>query len=193
LLLVVVPLGVLGVAVWRQSEVQRHMLVYWRASSLLMVTVYLMMDGRPSAFVAGPVALVGIPLALWYGDALFVGRRHSLGEDSVAGWFRAWRGTVTGFCVVSLPLALSGLRCVADADASVCEAWRAPPRELHAAVHPSLDLNTLGDAAAVGGGIYAAYLGASVVRGAWEASRSTASQPRTEERSGHPADLDPSA
>ncbi|MCS4138315.1 hypothetical protein GGQ13_001749 [Salinibacter ruber] len=171
-LLVAAPLGLLLASV-RRPAVRGRLLVYWRASSLLMVTVYLMVDGRPGAFVAGNTALVAIPLALHAGDVLFVPRPASLGEGPVATWFRRWRAGATAFCGASLLLTVPALRCAWEgAENPVCAAWLAPPRELHRALHASVDPTTLGDAAVIGGLIYGAYLVASVIRVGWAVWRS---------------------
>jgi hypothetical protein len=164
LLLVASPLGLLIAAV-RRPMMRQHLLAYWRASSLLMITVYLMIDGRPIAFVAGNAALVLIPLALWVGDALFPARRYRLDGDPIAEWFRRWRVAATLFCGASLLLTLPTLRCLsAEAGTgAMCQAWLAPPRELHAALHPTADPAALGDGAFVGLVVYGAYLLASVV------------------------------
>ena len=163
LLLVVVPLGLLAASV-RRSAVRGPLLAYWRASSLLMITVYLMIDGRPVAFVAGNVALVGIPLALWFGDVLFDAAERPSTSHGAARWFRRWRGAVTIFCGASLLLTLPALRCVWAPETAACQDWWGPPRELHAALHPSLDPAGLGDAATVGLVVYGVYGIASVVR-----------------------------
>jgi hypothetical protein len=164
-LLVVAPLGLLAASV-RRPAVRGHLLAYWRASSLLMVTVYLMIDGRPVAFVAGNVALLLIPLALYHGDVLFLAGQSSLGEGAVPTWFRRWRVGATVFCGASLLLALPALRCVGGGgkENPFCAAWGRPPRELHRALHPSVAPTTLGDAATIGLLVYGAYLGASVAR-----------------------------
>jgi len=169
-LLVVAPLGLLAAAV-RRPAVRGHLLAYWRASSLLMGTVYLMIDGRPEAFVAGNGALVVIPLALYAGDGLFVAGRAPLGASTVATWFRRWRVGATAFCGASLLLTLPTLRCVGGVEGdAVCAAWLAPPRALHRALHPSADPAALADAAAIGLLVYGGYLvasGARVGREAW--------------------------
>ena len=165
LLLVVAPLGLLAASA-RRPAVRGHLLVYWRASSLLMITVYLMIGGRPVAFVAGNAALICIPLALRYGDAVFGAAKTSLESRGVAKWFRRWRGAATIFCGASLLLTLPALRCLWSPGTAACQDWLAPPRELHAALHPSLHPDTLGDAATGGLLLYTAYLIASIVQGA---------------------------
>jgi len=166
-LLVVAPLGLLLASV-RRPAVRGHLLAYWRASSLLMVTVYLMIDGRPEAFVAGNAALVVIPLVLQAGDVLFVPGPAAPGEGPVATWVRRWQTGATALCGVSLLLTVPALRCAWGPEQnSFCAAWLAPPRALHRALHPSVDPATLGDAAVIGGLIYGAYLVASVIRVGW--------------------------
>ena len=163
-LLVAVPLGLLMAAA-RRPLLRQHLLAYWRASSLLMITVYLMIDARPVAFVAGNAALVLIPGALWMGDALFPARQYRLDGDPVAEWFRRWCIVASLFCGANLLLTGPTLRCV-SAEAGVdamCEAWLAPPRELHAALHPTADLAALGDGAMIGLTLYGVYLLASAV------------------------------
>ena len=160
----VAPLALLVASV-RRPAVRERLLAYWRASSLLMVTVYLMVDGRPEAFVAGNAALVVIPLVLHAGDVLFVPGPAALRDGTLATWVRRWRTGATAFCGVSLLLTLPALRCAWGPEQnSFCAAWLAPPRALHGALHPSVDPATLGDAAAIGGLIYGAYLVASVIR-----------------------------
>jgi hypothetical protein len=163
-LLVASPLGLLVVSARRPMLLQ-HLLAYWRASSLLMITVYLMIDGRPIAFIAGNAALVLIPLSLWFGDVLFTARQYRLDGDPVAEWFRRWRVAAGLFCGASLLLTLPTLRCVAGEAGGdpMCAAWLAPPRELHAALHPTADPVALGDGAMIGLAVYGAYLLASAV------------------------------
>ena len=157
-LLVAVPLGLLMAAA-RRPLLRQHLLAYWRASSLLMITVYLMIDARPVAFVAGNAALILIPLSLWHGDVLFPARRVRLDGDPIAAWFRRWRLAVALFCGASLLLTGPTLRCVsAHVDDAMCAAWLAPPRELHAALHPTADPAALGDGAMIGLAVYGAYL-----------------------------------
>lgn len=162
-LLVASPLGLLVAAV-RRPMLRQHLLAYWRASSLLMITVYLMIDGRPVAFVAGNAALVLIPIALWYGDVLFAARQYRLDGDPIAEWFRRWRVAAALFCGASLVLTLPTLHCaMGDAmNAPTCIAWLGPPRELHAALHPMVDPATLGDGALIGLAVYGMYLLVSV-------------------------------
>ena len=80
--------------------------------------------------------------------------------------FATPRGAATIFCGASLLLTLPALRCFWSPGTAACQDWLAPPHELHAALHPSLHPDTLGDAATGGLLLYTAYLIASIVRGA---------------------------
>lgn len=164
-LLVVAPLVLLVVA-WGRPAVRDRLLAYWRASSLLMITVYLMVDGRAVAFIAGNAALLLIPLALYRGDALSGTSSPSRDDGPVGEWFRRWRTGAAVFCGASLLLTGPALRCAwALGEAtSGCAAWLEPPRELHRVLHPSLDPAVLGDAAVAGLVVYGAYLAASAIR-----------------------------
>jgi hypothetical protein len=108
LLLVLGPLGLLAASL-RHADRRSHLLAYWRASSLLMITVYLMIDGRPLAFVTGHAALVCIPLALYMDGALHVADRAQRPQHGLDRWFRGWRRAATGFCGLSLLLTLPAL------------------------------------------------------------------------------------
>jgi len=171
-LLVAAPLGLL-VAAWGQPAVRSRLLAYWRASSLLMITVYLMIDGRPVAFVAGNASLLVIPLVLYYGDILSGATHRSPDAGPVGDWFRRWRAVAAVFCGASLLLTGPALRCAwtLGEGAPGCAAWLRPPRELHQALHPSLDPTMLGDIATAGLFVHGAYLIASVGQGVWRIQR----------------------
>src|SRR6056297_3942414 len=70
-LLVMVPLCLLAVSVTLPS-VRKRLLVYWRTSALLGITVYLWIGETRMGFATGFAARALIPLALWRGDALTV-------------------------------------------------------------------------------------------------------------------------
>src|SRR6056297_1923829 len=80
-LLVVVPLVLLGISV-NHSPVRDRLLVYWRASALLGITVYLWIGEQTMGFATGFAAQALIPLALWRGDALMVLRGRSLPTEA---------------------------------------------------------------------------------------------------------------
>ena len=101
LLTVIIPLGLLLRSLFDQSK--RHqlmpLLAYWRASSVLMVTVYLLMAQRPYAMVSGITARIAIAWSLL---------RFPCHNDAFARW---WVCLTVGYCLVG---AAVNLRQVSD-------------------------------------------------------------------------------
>ena len=127
-LLVVVPLFLLGISA-NHAPVRNRLLVYWRASALLGVTVYLWIGEQPMGFATGFAARALIPLALWRGDALMVLRGRSLptGPDWRATAFRGWRQAAIAYNLLGLAYMLPLLPCVASGAGPRCALWFAPP------------------------------------------------------------------
>ena len=64
---VILPLILLIWAFAKRSEaIERLLIIYWRVSSLLAITVYLMIGNLPIAFMSGFLARILIPLGLWF-------------------------------------------------------------------------------------------------------------------------------
>lgn len=164
-LLVVVPLVLLAASA-TYPPVRERLLVYWRASALLGITVYLWIGAFPMGFATGFAARALIPLALWRGDALTVlrGRPVPEGADWRAVAFRYWRTATIAYSVIGLVYMLPLLPCVAQEASRVCEVWYGPPQQYAAWLHPSVERVWLGRYGYVALGVYAAYLLASAVR-----------------------------
>jgi len=165
LLLVVIPLGLL-LASLRTPSVRERMLVYWRASALLGITVYLWIGQVQLGFVTGWLARAIIPLALWRGDALNVLRGRTLtATTSVEAAYQDWRRIAMGYSVIGLVYMLPLLTCAFGSDAAeMCQAWYLPPATYAQWLHPTVEPVWLGRYARVGLGVYAAYLVASAYR-----------------------------
>lgn len=88
-LTVIMPLILLGRSVLNGAL--RHqllpLLAYWRASALLMVTVYLLIGRRPYAMVSGVTARIAIALSLL---------RIPYRQDTVMRW---WVWLTAGYCL----------------------------------------------------------------------------------------------
>jgi hypothetical protein len=165
ILLVIIPLGLL-VASWRTPSVRERMLVYWRASALLGVTVYLWIGEVQLGFVTGWLARAIIPLALWRGDALTILRgRTLLPENRLEDAYQDWRRIAMAYSLLGVLYMLPLLTCAFGSDAAeMCQAWYAPPQTFAAWVHPDIEPIWLGRYARVALGVYAAYLIASAYR-----------------------------
>ena len=164
-LLVVAPLFLLVVSA-TLPPVRSRLLVYWRASALLGVTVYLWIGETPMGFITGYAARALIPLALWRGDALRVLRDRPVPRAS--GWrttfFRYWRAAAIPYSLAGLAYMLPLLGCAWSDAAAVCQAWYAPPQQYAAWLHPTVEPLWLARYGWVALGVYAAYLLSTAVR-----------------------------
>ena len=164
-LLVVVPLVLLGISV-NHSPVRDRLLVYWRASALLGITVYLWIGEQTMGFATGFAARALIPLALWRGDALMVLRGRSLPTE--ADWrstaFRGWRQAAIAYNLLGLAYMLPLLPCVVTGAGPRCALWFGPPQQYAAWLHPTIEPIWLARYGWVALGVYAAYLLATAVR-----------------------------
>ena len=163
--LVVVPFFLLAVAV-THAPVRDRLLVYWRASALLGITVYLWIGEQPMGFATGFASRALIPLALWRGDALMVLRGRSLptGSDWRTTAFRGWRQAAIAYNLLGLTYMLPLLPCVVTDVGPRCELWFGPPQQYADWLHPTVEHIWLARYGWVALGVYAAYLLATAVR-----------------------------
>lgn len=164
-LLVVVPLGLLLASV-NLRAVRARLLVYWRVSALLAITVYLWIGETPMGFATGYLAQALIPLALLRGDAFMVLRRQPV--PTIGGWrtatFRYWRMTTIYYHLAGLAYMIPLLPCIWGDEDALCQAWYAPPQEYAAWLHPTVEPIWLARYGWVALGVYAAYLLSTAVR-----------------------------
>jgi len=164
-LLVVVPLVLLGASL-SHSAVRDRLLVYWRASALLGITVYLWIGEQPMGFATGFASRALIPLALWRGDALMVLRGRSV--PTAADWrsaaFRYWRQAAIAYNLLGLAYMLPLLPCVVADIGPRCALWFGPPQQYADWLHPTVERIWLARYGWVALGVYAAYLLATAVR-----------------------------
>lgn len=161
---VIFPLALLIWATAQQAEaIQRLMVIYWRVSSLLAITLYLLIGVLPIGFFTGWLAKILIPLGLWYWADLNEEIRDSP-ANSLKLSLVSWRWAISAYCLLGVVGQIPVLRCATMtsqqilADAT-CRIWLDPPflfREyLHLGVRPFV----LGFFGIVGLVIYVLYLG----------------------------------
>lgn len=152
LLTVLAPLVLLIRAWTRHREQLPALLAYWRSSSLLMVTVYLLAGERRSAFLTGIAARLLIPFTLRVAPA------------TTDRWFLRWRQAVRGYCLLGAVLNMPLLRCMrSHPPATICRAYAEPPREFAALLQPRASREQLGQVGVWG--LWAFLAGAVLVRG----------------------------
>jgi hypothetical protein len=163
--LVVIPLVLLLASVHR-PEVRDRLLVYWRASALLGITVYLWAGSDPMGFATGWASRALIPLALWRGDALMVlrGRTFPPGQSWQARLYRFWWQGVIAYNLMGVLYMLPLLSCIFDDGTALCQAWYGPPTVFTSTLHPSIEPVWLARYGWVAVGVYAAYLMSTAVR-----------------------------
>lgn len=150
LLTVVVPLILLTWAfVLKFTPLLQLLTVYWRVSSLLAITVYLMIAEFPISFLTGTLARGVIPISLWFWEDL------SQGIWRVGGWasrcFQIWRWGVSIYMGIGLLFSAAFLPCgFQDPVSATCRVWFQPPLAFKQIFHPDTPVETLGLAGLIG-------------------------------------------
>jgi Protein of unknown function (DUF3177) len=157
---VVMPLGLLVWAMIQNAQpIVRLLMIYWRVSSLLAITVYLLIAKMPVSFLTGLVGLMLIPVALWFWVDLNEEISDRPGPLQLA--FSAWRWGITGFCALAaLGQALS-INCAFMAGAistPECQVWLEAPSLFQQIFHRHAKVGTLGFLASGALIVYICYL-----------------------------------
>ncbi|NJN86530.1 MAG: DUF3177 family protein [Leptolyngbyaceae cyanobacterium SL_7_1] len=146
--------------VQRVESMQRLLTIYWRVSSLLMITVYLLIGNLPLSFFASLIARVLIPLSLWYWDDL----NEEINDrpfDPLQLTFKSWRWAVTLYSGLGAIATLPFLPCALSRSqfaTPFCQVWREPPLMYRDYFHAASNLGFLGFLGIVGLIIYLLYL-----------------------------------
>ncbi|NEP17984.1 MAG: DUF3177 family protein [Leptolyngbya sp. SIO4C1] len=159
---VLLPLVLLVWAfVQRAEALQLLLVIYWKVSSLLAITLYLMIGGLSISFVTALMARVLIPISLWYwADINEEIREQPSGLLKLV--FSAWRWAITVYCAVGALFQIPFLRCAFSRAAlgdPTCQAWLEAPRLYKAYLHASYTPGFLAFWGIVGLVIYLLVLG----------------------------------
>ena len=154
LLSVLAPLGLLlWAGISGHNLIFRKLVTYWRVSSLLMITVYLLAAAAPIAFLTGVAARVLIPLSLGWPFGEFAEERR------LARAFNRWRQVVSVYCLIGVLFNLPLLRCTLTWQLQPpCTAWLGPVMAFTELFHPGVSVEVLGRIAWVALGLYLAVL-----------------------------------
>ncbi|GAB4139265.1 MAG: DUF3177 family protein [Cyanobacteria bacterium J069] len=163
---VVLPLILLIWATVAQAEsMQRLLIIYWRVSSLLAITVYLMIGDLKIAFLTSFLARILIPLGLWF----WVDLNEEIDDQRSSPLkflFTAWRWALTIYSTLGAIATLPFLQC-AFADTTYqtpfCQVWREAPLIYKDVLHASYKPPFLGFLGIVGLIIYLIYFGYFIV------------------------------
>jgi hypothetical protein len=143
---VILPLGLTIWALFKRVPSIVHLLmIYWRVSSLLAISVYLMAAQMPISFATGLLALVLIPLCLWFWVDLNEEIADRRGNLKLA--FTTWRWGTTLYCVLALLLQIPYITCGFAQGAistPTCQVWLEPSILFQQMFHAGSRSATLG-------------------------------------------------
>lgn len=120
---------IIWAAVQRSESIVRLLLIYWRVSSLLFITTYLLMPGWSVGYVTGFIARLLIPLALWF----WVDLNEDITEQRPSVLrlvFTTWRWAVTIYSLIGALVYVPFLSCAFSGEArstGFCQIWLEPP------------------------------------------------------------------
>ncbi|NJK37474.1 MAG: DUF3177 family protein [Oscillatoriales cyanobacterium RM2_1_1] len=146
---VIMPLILLLWAFIRRIEViQRLLITYWRVSSLLAITVYLMIAALPVGFMAAIAARILIPVGLWF----WVDANEEIQEmpaSPLKTCFTSWRWAITAWNLIGAVLFLPSIHCAFAETPDLlqdqsCLGWLEPTWMYREIFHPNLNPQFLG-------------------------------------------------
>lgn len=157
---VLIPLVLLIWAFVQKAEAIQHLLmIYWRVSSLLAITVYLMIAELPVGFLASLGVLILIPISLWFWVDLNEEINDRQGPLKLA--LTSWRWAITVYCIVGVVFQLPFIRCGFSREAIAtpfCQVWLEAPFLFKNIFHANTRVGTLGFLGVVGLVVYTLYL-----------------------------------
>ncbi len=150
LLTVIVPLVLL---IWgyvlKFTPLLQLLIVYWRVSSLLAITVYLMIAEFPISFLTGTLARALIPISLWFWEDLSQGILAVPGGATRC--FQIWRWLLSVYMGIGFLFSAAFLPCGFQPPLSAsCRVWLQPPLAFKQIFHPETPVETLGLAGLIG-------------------------------------------
>lgn len=102
LFLVIIPvILVIWAYVQTVEGIQKLLMIYWRVSSLLAITIYLMIAQYPVSFISGLMGLILIPISLWFWVDLNDEIEY-LPSTPLKLVFTSWRWAVTVYCLLGV-------------------------------------------------------------------------------------------
>ncbi|BAB74548.1 DUF3177 family protein [Anabaena sp. FACHB-709] len=130
LFLMIVPIVLLIWAYAQQAEaIQKLLMIYWRVSSLLAITIYLMIAQYPVSFISGLIGQILIPISLWFwvdiNDEI---EYQPSGVLKLA--FTSWRWAVTVYSLIGTIAFVPFLGCAFSSNVGqnpTCSVWLEAP------------------------------------------------------------------
>ncbi|MGD1914185.1 MAG: DUF3177 family protein [Rivularia sp. (in: cyanobacteria)] len=150
---VLIPLVLLIWAFVQKAEgIQRLLTIYWRVSSLLAITVYLLIGGFGVSFISSLIARILIPISLWFWIDL--NDEIEYGSDGALKFvFTCWRWATSIYCILGALTTIPFLGCAfseTTLGSSYCKVWLEAPLLFKEYFHPNTNTGDLGFLGIVG-------------------------------------------
>jgi hypothetical protein len=130
LFLMLIPLILLIWAYVQQVEaIQKLLTIYWRVSSLLAITVYLMIAQYPVSFISGLIGQILIPISLWFWVDLNDEIEYQP-SGALKLTFTSWRWAVTVYSILGTIALIPFVGCAFSGNAGqnpACSVWFEAP------------------------------------------------------------------
>lgn len=130
LFLVIIPLILLIWAFVQKTEaIQRLLAIYWRVSSLVVITIYLMIAQYPVSFISGLIAQILIPISLWFWVDINDEIEYQT-SGSLKLIFTSWRWATTVYCLLGTLAFIPFLGCAFSGNmlkTAYCRVWFEAP------------------------------------------------------------------
>jgi hypothetical protein len=146
--------------VQKAEAMQRLLIIYWRVSSLLAITVYLMIGEFGVSFISGLMARILIAISLWFwvdlNDEI---EYHPPGALKLI--FNSWRWATTVYCILGTVAFVPFVVCAFSETvltSAYCRVWLEPPLLYKEWFHPNSTTGFLGFLGIIGLIIYVLYL-----------------------------------
>ncbi|BAY64778.1 hypothetical protein NIES22_48780 [Calothrix brevissima NIES-22] len=128
--MVIIPLILLIWAFVQQADgIQRLLTIYWRVSSLLAITIYLMIGGFGVSFLSGLLGRILIPISLWFWVDLNDEIEYQPG-GALKLVFTSWRWAMTIYGILGTIAFIPFVGCAFSAGTlktSYCQVWLEAP------------------------------------------------------------------
>ncbi|MBN3898631.1 MAG: DUF3177 family protein [Nostoc sp.] len=161
LFLVIIPLILLIWAFVQKAQSIQHLLtIYWRISSLVAITIYLMIAQYPISFISGLMARILIPISLWFWVDLNDEIEYQT-SGSLKFIFTSWRWATTVYCILGTLAFIPFLGCAFSGNVlktPYCRVWFEAPLLFKEYFHANSKAEFLGFLGIISLGIYLLYL-----------------------------------
>jgi len=158
----------LALLIWafraKNQAITRSLTIYWRVSSLLAITVYLLMASLPMGFLTGWAARILIPLSLWFWQDLNEDIERSKGKLPLI--YTSWRWAMVAYCAVGSVFGLIFIGCgftPLEQLGDRCNLLLEAPLQFRSVFHSGVSVDTLALVAIVGLIVYVVCFAAFVI------------------------------